>query len=184
VLDFGSDVDQAQLVLSNSGGQPVDWVIAGDLTPFVWSATAGRLAPGEAIELLVGIDRDGLPEGDIDRDLDVSTSGEGDAILDVLARVERTPTVSVVRTQSSLACPAPVAPVVVSVADESAITSVVLTWTGTGTPGSTTMVEGADGWSGRLTPQPVNGTWTWIARATDARGNVGAASAPFVVVGC
>jgi hypothetical protein len=41
-----------------------------------------------------------------------------------------------------------------------------------------------DRWQGQLSPARVNGGWTWVASATDARGNVGTIGAPFVVSGC
>ena len=92
---------------------------------------------------------------------------------------------TVAAATSSLVCPFTTgAPMRVTVSDESAISSVVLSWTGPGAAGQVNMRLGAAGWSGRVTPEPVNGTWTWTATATDARGNTGSAGAVLVVVGC
>jgi hypothetical protein len=68
--------------------------------------------------------------------------------------------------------------------DESRITLVELTWTGVGVAGTARMNERAGTWSGRLAPERINGPWTWVVNATDERGNVGRAIAPFLVVGC
>ena len=91
---------------------------------------------------------------------------------------------TIVGTSSSVQCPTLSGPITVSVADESAISGVVLSWTGPGAAGSTVMTRSGANWTGNLTPQGVNGTWTWVATATDARGNTGTAGAPFIVFGC
>ena len=183
-IDLGSALDQTRVVLTNTGGEPLEWGLTGELAPFVWSTTGGELMPGADTELRIGIERDGLLEGDYRRDVTITSSGEGGTILTALAAVEHPPTVTPVRFSSTLACPSPVGLVTVTVVDESLITSVELTWTGTGVPGAARMNQGGDGWTGRLTPARINGPWTWIVHATDVRGNVGTASAPFLVTGC
>ncbi|HEX6656745.1 MAG TPA: sigma-70 family RNA polymerase sigma factor [Ilumatobacter sp.] len=183
-IDLGSALDQTRVVLTNTGGQPLEWSLTGELAPFIWSTTGGELMPGADTELRIGIERDGLLEGDYQRDVTITSSGEGGTILTALAAVEHPPTVTPVRFSSTLACPSPVGLVTVTVVDESQITSVELTWTGTGVPGAARLNQGGEGWTGRLTPARINGPWTWIVHATDTRGNVGTASAPFLVTGC
>jgi hypothetical protein len=183
-VDLGSALDQSRVVLTNTGEQPLEWALRGELTPFVWSTTGGELLPGASTELMIGIDRDGLPEGGLRQDVEISSSGDGDAVITVAVAVDRPPIVTPLRFSSTLACPAPVDLVTVTVVDESRITSVELTWTGVGVAGTARMNERAEVWRGRLTPERINGPWTWVVHATDERGNVGSATAPFLVVGC
>jgi hypothetical protein len=183
-IDLGAELASASIGLTNTGDEPVDWAIPGDAAPFIWSTTGGTLQPGESFELQLGIDRNGLPEGDVARQFALVSSAEGGRQVTAMASIEHPPTVTVVRTTSSLQCPNPAGVVAVTVTDESAITGAVLSWSGPGAAGSTAMTSGGGGWSGRLTPQAVNGAWTWVVTATDARGNTGTATAPFVVVGC
>jgi hypothetical protein len=186
VLDLGPDLDELQLVLANIGGELILWQFSDDLAPFVPSATQGALGPGQVAEVRIAIDREGMPEGDVHSDVavQVTSGGEGEHALSLLASVEHAPVVRVVRAPSSLNCPNPAGLVTVTVTDEAAITSVELVWFGPGVTDSFTMTASGGGWSGRLTPEAVDGQWTWGVDATDARGNVGTATAPFVVVGC
>jgi hypothetical protein len=183
-IDLGGELASATIGLTNTGEEPLDWAITGEAAPFIWSSTGGTLQPGETFELQLGVDRDGLPEGDVARQFPFASSAEGGTQVTAMASVEHPPTVTVIRTTSSLRCPNPAGVVAVTVTDESAVTDVVLSWSGPGAAGSTAMTSGGGGWSGRLTPQAVNGAWTWVVTATDARGNTGTASAPFVVAGC
>lgn len=171
--------------MSNVGGQPLDWLITGDPGPFAISASRGTLAAGASTAVTIALDRSALAEGDLARSMAVVTSLGSSTGLRILGAVEHAPVVTIASATSSLVCPFSTgAPMRVTVTDESAIGSVVLSWTGPGAPGGVSMRLGAGGWSGRVTPEPVNGTWTWTATATDARGNTGSAGTVLVVVGC
>lgn len=184
-IDLGPTAPRARLSLANTGGQALSWSIDGDALPFIWSTTSGNLAPGGTVEVRVAIERGPLAEGSIARSVTLRSSALGTAAVTVTASVEHPPVVSLVSATTSLVCPRLAGrPIVVSVTDESAIAGVELRWIGPGTPGSTPMTLLRRGWTGSLAPAPVNGTWTWEAVATDARGNTGRASAPFVVTGC
>jgi RNA polymerase sigma factor (sigma-70 family) len=183
-VDLGSALDRTRVVFTNTGERALDWALRGELAPFVSSTTAGSLLPGEATELRIGIDRYGLPEGEFRRTVGISSSGDGDAMITVTAAVERPPVVTPVSVPSTLACPAPIELVTVTVMDESRITSVELTWIGVGIAGASRMIQRADDWIGLLAPERINGAWTLVVHATDERGNVGSSSAPFLVVGC
>ena len=173
-------------MLVNSGGQAIQWELVGDPLPFTASSVRGSIDPGQSRELWVGIDRDSMPEGDVRTDLviRITSGGEGEATFSMLAAVEHPPVVTLVRAPSTLACPTPIGQVVVTVADESDIDSVQLSWSGPGEAGGAPMNEESQGWSGRLTPARDNGAWTWEVTATDARGNAGTIAAPFIVVNC
>ena len=94
--------------------------------------------------------------------------------------------VTVVRSSRSIACPWTVDPLVTAtVVDESALTSVDLSWSGPGSTRSTAMVNPEPGgWRAQLALPRINGTWRWVITATDARGNAGTASGAIVVSGC
>lgn len=184
-IDLGDTDRQATLSLANTGELPLDWSIDGAAAPFAWSARSGTLAPGTTDDLLVSIDRSSLAEGSVNRSFSVSSSGLGTTPLTVLAAVERAPVVRTVTAPSFLRCPGPTgSPVVVAVADESPISGVVLTWSGPGGSGSAPMRPVGDDWEAMLAPAATNGDWTWVAQATDRRGNVGTVGAPFLVSGC
>ena len=95
-----------------------------------------------------------------------------------------TPIVAVSGPSTVTICPSnSAAPFRASVTDASPITGVVLSWTGPGAGGSVGMTPNGGGWVGGFTGA-VNGTWTVIATATDARGNVGRGSTTILVIGC
>ena len=184
-IDLGATATPSQLRLANTGDLPLNWTITGNANPFLWSSTSGALAAGATVDVPVGIDRAALAEGDVVRNFTVTSSAAGTAPLTLRAAVEHPPVVQFVTAPTSLMCPGPSgSPVLVSVSDESSISGVQLIWTGPGPTGSASMMQIGSSWESLLGPDPVNGTWTWEARATDARGNVGSISAPFIVSGC
>lgn len=189
VVDLGATTTAARLVLTNGGEQPVEWSFddGGDAEPLLWSADAGVLAPGGRGEVRFTIDRAGLPEGDIVRTFTVRSGGAGGGAVEVRASVEHAPVVRVVGAPSTLACPFSVTPPVsVDVTDESAVTSVALSWSGPGASGEAALAATSTPgrWQGRLGLPQVGGTWRFDAVATDSRGNSGRASGTVVVAGC
>ncbi len=109
-IDLGANLASGSIDLANAGGQPLDWSIGGTATPFIWSTTAGTLQPGATFEVQLGIDRTGLPEGDIVRSFAVVSSAEGSTQLTALASVEHAPTVTIVGHELVGAVPDPVGP--------------------------------------------------------------------------
>ena len=189
VVDLGSTTSTARLVLTNGGEEPVDWSFddGASAAPLLWSADAGLLAPGERGEVRFTIDRTGLAEGDIVRTFTVRSGGAGGGAVEVRASVEHAPLVTVVGAPATLACPFSVTPpVTVDVADESAVASVVLRWSGPGPAGEVALIATSTSgrWQGRLGLPQVGGTWRFDAVATDARGNTGRASGTVVIAGC
>jgi len=187
VVDLGATEGSATLTLTNTGGSAVAWTLddgAGP-APFTWSSGPTSLGPGQSSAIQFAIDRSGLPEGAFGRVFTITTDGNGGGPVDVLARVERAPSVRISSAPRSLSCPWSVPPFIgASVADESALPSVVLGWSGPGSPASNPMRHGASEWSGRLDIEQVDGTWTYIVTATDERGNVGRDTGSIVVTGC
>jgi hypothetical protein len=185
-VDLGPTSTGATVSLANAGGRPIDWSISGDAAPFIVGTPGGTLAPGATVDVPIGVDRSGLGEGDLTRQLAVaSSSGIGSSTLTLLASVERPPDVSITDAPSFVSCPIGIGqPVRATVADESPVASVILTWSGPGDPGSASMALRAGSWFARLVPEAVNGSWTLTVTATDTRGNTTSTSRPFVVGGC
>ena len=180
VIDLGATESSGRIVLANGGGTTIEWVLqTGE--PFAWSGTGGQLDPDEAVELTVSLDRDQLPEGDIEEVASIGSDvGSGEIV--VLARVERSPVVEIIRAPTTVPCRTTVTPVVAAtIDDESELVDVTLEWSGPGDDGETGMTtDGNRGWIGPLELDPVPGTWRYTLTATDARGNSGEAAGEVV----
>lgn len=131
------------------------------------------------------LDRGSLAEGTVSRPLAITTDGQGGGAIEVRARVERAPVVRIDGGPRRLSCPWSAPPFVeASVIDESALSAVVLDWSGPGSSGSTPMAQRSGGWHARLDLEAINGSWSYRLAATDVRGNVGVAEGSIVVQGC
>ena len=110
----------------------------------------------------------------------------GSAPVQVRARVERPPQITITHGPRSLSCPSNTSDIVIAdVTDESPIASVELRWSGPGAPGQATMIAiGPSTWEGDLAPEHTDGTWTYTVVATDSRGNTASVSRSVVVTGC
>lgn len=173
-VQLGSDGTSATLTLTNIGQQALDWAIGanGSAAPIAVTPNSGPLAPGASVQVQVTIDRTGQPEGDVARSFVATSSATGGGQFSVSARVEIAPSVSLSGPTTAAGCTAPFR---ATVTDTSPISSVVLSWSGPGAPGSVSMNRDGADWFGSMTAN-ATGTWTVTATATDARGNVGTAS--------
>ena len=190
-LDLGLDRSDGAIAIGNSGGQPIDWATSSD-NALVEATRGGALAPGAQTDVTITVSRTGLIEGEYLAVVSVLGGGRGIPIT-VRWRVERAPVVRVSITPAGLAdaatCPADTADltgtVSAAVIDESAVASVLMSWSGAGTGGSSALVEGEPGtWSGALGPLSGAGSWTILVTATDARGNVGTGGTTLLVTAC
>ncbi|MGE0877841.1 MAG: sigma-70 family RNA polymerase sigma factor [Acidimicrobiia bacterium] len=186
-VDLGATAPSARLTLTNTGTKAVAWKLSGSAVPFTAVTTSGTLAVGAKADVVFALNRTTLAEGDISRALTIDHDGAAPAKIPVTvsAKVERNPVVTLVRASTTVACPWSVTPIVaVQVKDESALSGVVLSWTGPGNPGSVPMTSASGGWVGPLNMQQKGGVWRWTVTATDARGNKGTLSGNIVVTGC
>ncbi len=185
VVDLGAEASSATMTLRNTGGSPVEWALDGEAAPFTWTSDTQSLAPGASSTVEFVLDRSGIAEGTLSRVVAITTDGGGGGPVEVRARIERPPLVRIENAPRRLSCPWSVPPfVTATVGDESALSSVVLDWSGPGDPGSTPMRQGTGGWSGRLDVDAIDGTWTYVVVATDERGNVGVDAGELTVTGC
>ena len=190
-LDLGIEGTAGSIVIGNSGGQPLDWVTSSD-NGLVTATAGGTLGPSQQTEVIINVSRNGLIEGDYEAT--VSVLGAGKAIPIVVRwRVDRAPVVHVTLDPPGLAdaasCPATAkdltGTVAATVIDESAVASVVMTWSGPGHGDSSPMTPGDPGtWSAPIGPLVGPGSWTVVVTATDARGNSGSGGTTFVVTAC
>lgn len=178
VVDLGSSASSGEFSLSNTGGQTLTWSLdGGAAAPFGVSASSGQLDPGQTTVVLVTLNRGATSEGAHINAVSITSSAGAGAAVELRAVVEHAPTVVITHPAKSPVCPAyEVETIVASVSDESTLASVVLSWTGPGKAGSVAM-EPKGGWSGQLSVPYIEGTWTYMVTATDARGNVGTAQA-------
>jgi len=190
-LDLGIEGTAGSIVIGNSGGQPLDWVTSSD-NGLVTATAGGTLGPSQQTDVTITVSRNGLIEGDYDAT--VSVLGAGKAIPIVVRwRVDRAPVVHVPLAPPGLddaaSCPATAkdltGTVAATVIDESAVASVVMTWSGPGHGDSSPMTAGDPGtWSAPIGPLVGPGSWTVVVTATDARGNTGSGGTTFVVTAC
>ncbi|MFL6062955.1 MAG: sigma-70 family RNA polymerase sigma factor [Marmoricola sp.] len=164
-LDFGARAGRRTFRLSNTGGQPISFLI-GTTSGAVSASPASRIiAPGSSVVVTVAVDRSRLAEGSATEGLSVS-SGGGAADVQVLVDTERNPVIG----RPSVGASSCDVPVTAKVTDESRLTSVRLSWSGPGGSGSAAMSAGANGWA--ATPRfTVGGQVTFRVTATDSRGN-------------
>lgn len=186
-LDLGATATAGTVRLTNAGGTTLRWTMSLDtIAPFSASTAGTQLAPGDSVDLVLGIDRTALAEGTIDRVVQIVSTAQGGGQVRLRATIEHPPAITVARALGAVACPWSVAPTVSAlIDDESEVTSVVLSWSGPGRAGRAAMTEPSpDQWRGGLGIGRVNGTWTWVITATDSRANTSTRSGTIEVSGC
>jgi len=175
LVDFGTGLTSASVTLTNTGDQSLNWSISGAIAPFGVSSTAGTLGPGASSAVDVVVDRAAAPEGTLSADAVVVSSALGGTNLTLRAVVDRSPRVSVIQDAPDPTCPPISIPTIIARVDDNSPVSVVLSWSGPGAAGSTSM-SGSGNWSGPLAVDYVDGVWSYVVTATDTAGNVGTAT--------
>lgn len=185
LINLGSDSNSGSVTVSNTGGQPIDYTVAGATAPFTVSPTSGTLRPGETQQIVASIDRSGLPEGQTQfRNVQVSGGGQSFP-LDLQASVERPPSLSASTPSVFSSGPFGAGCVLyfsglADISDESPPITASFAVSGgpLGQSGSTALSPptSVGPWSGTIqigyvSSSEVNGTWSWSMTATDSRGN-------------
>jgi hypothetical protein len=188
LVDLGATAATGTVRLTNPGGLPVGFTVDAGLGAAAFSASipGGTLGAGQAVDVVFTVDRAPLAEGSHRRRFTVAAGDAGGGAVEVRATVERPPDVPFVRVRPTLSCPWSAPPSVsAAVSDESPNAGVTVSWSGPGPSGQSALTERAPGqWDGTAAIGRVNGTWTYVVRATDQRGNVGTASGTIVVTRC
>lgn len=81
-IDFGDDDASGSLDIRNAGQVAASFSVAASSELLILAAAEGEVQPGETIQFAVNLDRDDLPEGDIDETVTVSWEG-GESIVPV-----------------------------------------------------------------------------------------------------
>jgi RNA polymerase sigma factor (sigma-70 family) len=176
-LDLSLTTATATIQVTNRGPEAVVLTVVprGPVTV----GPAGALAPGASVAFPVTFNGAGLGEGDHDGSVTVAAA-DTTVTVAVDGHVDRNPVVRaaeapVVLVRSGGPVCGPLSWIVhTSVGDESAVSSVVLSWTAPAATDSVAMTPTGDGrtWQASLGPFPVPGSFSYAITATDARGNV------------
>ena len=182
--DLGATATQATVSFANDGGEPMTWTAGVELPGAMAVPAAGTLAPGATARVVVVVDRRGLPEGSfggslvLDGRRPANGASAGSARVGITGMVRHAPVISASaaeRTFIGVLGPAfcRQSDVRATVADESALLSVVLRWIGGGgasDPSTIPMVLNGGEWVATLGPPTSNVDITWWIEATDALG--------------
>ena len=182
--DLGATATQATVSFANDGGEPMTWTAGVELPGARAVPAAGTLAPGATARVVVVVDRRGLPEGSfggslvLDGRRPANGASAGSARVGITGVVRHAPVISASaaeRTFIGVLGPAfcRESDVRATVADESALLSVVLRWIGGGgasDPSTIPMVLNGGEWVATLGPPTANVDITWWIEATDALG--------------
>ena len=182
--DLGATATQATVSFANDGGEPMTWTAGVELPGAMAVPASGTLAPGATARVVVVVDRRGLPEGSfggslvLDGRRPANGASAGSARVGITGMVRHAPVISASaaeRTFIGVLGPAfcRQSDVRATVADESALLSVVLRWIGGGgasDPSTIPMVLNGGEWVATLGPPTSNVDITWWIEATDALG--------------
>ncbi len=162
---------QAPLGLSNPGAQAAPFT-AGATAPFSVSPASGQVGPGGSQQLVVAVNRNGLPDGVVSGSLTIATPA-GPVSVSLSALVDTTaPQVRVVAPQfGAVVCIGDTVPVSAAATDAGGLTGVSVSWSGpTGTGGTAALSGGPESWTGSAGPFPSRGVVLLTVTATDGVG--------------
>jgi len=168
-INLGTTRSSSQLVLTNTGEQPVSFSIDTDQTWLQASAGTSTLDPGAQARLTVQADRTEVPEGSGHGTVQLRTSSQR-LLVAVSLTEERAPVVGR-PTAPDPSCTAQTVTARVRISDESRLSKVTLSWTGPNGRGTATMTRSGSDWVAKMGPFTLGGPVTFTVQATDARGN-------------
>lgn len=191
-IDFGTDLAQVPVTLTNIGGQSLSWTAATGpagfravSSPFAVQPTSGTLEPGASIVVTMSIDRTWPDEGPLDQSRVTFAAEDTSATIDLGGTIARDPVVRSTLPPASMCAFQPTGspnPLAASaqVIEESDPVDVRFVATGPdGTTASTRLFLRAGVWRGSIATDldrdgnPDDGLWTWTIEATDGFGNSG-----------
>lgn len=183
IVDLGAKATSRALDLHNPGQLPVTFTVDGSPAPFVLTATAGTIEPGQHLTLTVALNRSGRPEGAVAADITVRGSDGSSHTVKLRARVERPPVVTIDEPSGCVGWSG-VVYVSVTFSDESPIAEpITLVWSGP-INGSTTMVIDGNQASGEIITNYQVGVVTFTVTVSDVRGNATTVSGNFQIGLC
>ena len=183
-LELGARAGSMTVTLTNGGRAPLTWSAKTEGSSLFGVAPAnGTLAPRTSTEVTISIDRSVAAEGSYDAAVAITAGEAGSGEINVTGRVEHPPVVAFSVPGLVLCTDLPL-PVRAAVSDESAISTVTLSWDGPGGAGSASMVARGDPWLAVFDPQRADGEWTLTVTAVDLRGNQSSASQRTTLARC
>lgn len=189
-LDLGAGVESASFTVTNSGGRAIDWSTGGTFAPFTLANTGGTLQPGQSQTVTVGLNRNGLGEGDLQAVVLVTSNGASNGTgpqVVLHATVEHAPTLTLTGPGGNfLACEWTDQAVYVAYTDESAIRfPATMRWEGPFNGSNPLSRRGDIAVYGDIVlATPAAGTYTYTVFVTDVRGNVGSIAGSFTIEPC
>ncbi len=190
-IDFGADGKAAEIEMTNSGGEPVDWSASSSSDAIAFSANRGTLRPGETVNLRVALDRSLVAEGEISETIKITWPGGEKEVaavgihddLPVIHNPKASPAAVVVDAGGS--CSPTKTTVSARIRDTSSVESAVVKWTDGSASHETPMTAtGDDIYQAVIGPFTTQGAASARVVAFDDRGNAGGAAISITVDAC
>lgn len=191
-VDFGEDGTGGEFELTNTGGQTGMWEITSSSDAVVLSAGSGELDPGASVTIELMLDRERVPEGDLEESLTITLPG-GQHEIAITGLHEDNPVIHnpqatppSVQVSGDSECTNTQTRISARVRDTSPLESVVARWSPDGGSEREVAMEavGEDMFEVVVGPFEVVGTTEVRIVAFDERGNAGGASAQVAVAEC
>jgi hypothetical protein len=191
-VNFGGDGTVNEIDVSNTGGRRGEWEITSSSEAIAISQGQGELPGGETVTIELQLDRENIPEGDLEETITVTWSG-GQYQIAVVGSHEDNPIIhnplaspASIQVSGAPECTNTKTTITARVRDTSPLESVVVQWSPDGgAPRETAMAPaGEDMFEAVIGPFTVVGTTEARIVAFDERGNAGGATTPVTVVEC
>ncbi len=169
-IALGASARSSSFSLTNTGGTAVDFRLSSSAGWLSAAPASGKVEPGASVRIGVFANRGAVSEGESTGTIEV-TWGTGSGAVSVSLTTDRDPTVGRPTVATSPTCAQQTVQVRATVADESDLRSVRLTWSGPNGAGARTMTKSGSQWVAQMGPFTLAGDITMRVTATDARGN-------------
>jgi len=186
VVDLGASQPTATFQIRNPGGQPFDYTITGKTGEFGLSSNGGTVQPGGRTTITVSLDRAGMAEGTLQRQLTVNGAGTSLALV-LRGSVEHPPALTLDGpTGTYPVCQFTDQSVYVAYTEESGIQfPAIVHWDGPLTGDNQLKDRGGVAVYGSLLlTSPPPGTYTYTVYVTDVRGNTATVTGTFTLSPC
>jgi hypothetical protein len=191
-INFGGDATVNEFELTNSGGETGQWEVTSSSEAIAVSPASGDLAGGETVTIELQLDRENIPEGDLEESLTVTLSG-GSQEIAVVGTHEDNPVIhnpqaspASIQVAGDPECTNTETTVTSRIRDTSPLESVVVQWSPDGGAQRETAMTpfGEDMFEAVVGPFTVVTTADVRIVAFDERGNAGGATTQVAVVEC
>ncbi len=168
-INLGRTATASEVVVTNTGGAGLTFQVVSAPSWLSVLPGSGELAPGRSEALALRADRTRVAEGTTSGNVVIAWAGRTTTVRVSLTQ-ERDPLVGR-PTAADPTCANQTVTASVSVADESPLKSVRLSWTGPDGTGQANMSRSGSTWVASMGPFTTGGPITFRVVATDSRGN-------------